>query len=73
MEQGSLRQGPGACLVCPLGASSLDGALGGALAQAEASYWVCRREPPGRGPTTGRVQPELASRPEPPGMSQQAI
>lgn len=42
MEQDSLLQGSGSCLVCSLYVSSSDAGPSGILALVEADHWVCQ-------------------------------
>lgn len=55
MEQDSLQEESGACpIIPPLGVSSLDLALGGALADSEVGHQVFSPESPGRGLTSSQ-------------------
>ena len=52
---------------------SLDVTLGVAPAQREASHWVCRPQPPGRGAAAGQVEFQPMPCPGPPGMNHKMI
>lgn len=68
-----LKQGSGACFLCPLSMSFSDITPSDALVQTKARQQAKKLGPFGRGPVTGQVQLQLVSCLGPSGMSYQVI